>query len=138
MDNQKLKALAEYLEISIEDIEEGYNENYFDYEGKEYLVLTDEEADEKAGEYIKDSLWAFNSSFIIENSSILDFDEGSEKIIKAIQEQYENGNEAMKKLIDDMDDFISNAISADGRGRFINSYDGEEIEQEDYFIYRMN
>jgi hypothetical protein len=138
MDNQKLKALAEYLEISIEDIEEGYNENYFDYEGKEYLVLTDEEADEKAGEYIKDLLWAFNSSFIIENSSILDFDEGSEKIIKAIQEQYENGNEAMKKLIDDMDDFISNAISADGRGRFINSYDGEEIEQEDYFIYRMN
>lgn len=138
MDNQKLKALAEYLEISIEDIEEGYNENYFDYEGKEYLVLTDEEADEKAGEYIKDLLWAFNSSFIIENSSILDFDEGSEKIIKAIQEQYENGNEAIKKLIDDMDDFISNAISADGRGRFINSYDGEEIEQEDYFIYRMN
>jgi len=72
----------------------------------------------------------------------LDSDKGSEQIIKAIQEQCENGNEAMLKLIDDIDDFIGCAIKADGRGHFLNTYDGEEreieLEGKYYYIYKIN
>jgi hypothetical protein len=31
---------------------------------------------------------------------------------------------------------MKDAISTDGRGHFISSYDGEENEQGDYYIYR--
>ena len=50
----------------------------------------------------------------------------------------ESCNEALLKLIDDFDDFVEQAISADGRAHFLNSYDGEEIEEGEYFLYRVN
>ena len=41
-----------------------------------------------------------------------------------------------------MDEFIEDAISADGRGHFLSSYDSEEVEididDETYFAYRLN
>ena len=41
--------------------------SYIDLDGanvnESYMILTDEEADEKVKEYIKDSVWAFNCSF---------------------------------------------------------------------------
>lgn len=117
-------------------------EPYADDYNNDYLVLTDEEADEKAAEYIKDSVWAFNSGFIIQHSSALDFDDASEQVIRAIADQCERGNAAMSKLIDDMDEFIEDAISADGRGHFMSSYDGNEneetIEGQTFYIYRIN
>lgn len=144
MMNEKMEALRMFLGYdSMEDITEStYDENTFDTPDGEYMVLTDEEADEKADEYINDSVWAFNTNFIIEHSEVLDFDKASEQIVSAIQQQCESGNDAMKKLIDDMDEFVSDAISYDGRGHFLNTYDGEENEQSVndtmYFIYRMN
>ena len=46
--------------------------SYIDLDGanvnESYMVLTDEEADEKVKEYIKDSVWAFNSSFLSSHS----------------------------------------------------------------------
>jgi hypothetical protein len=105
-----------------------------------YIVLTDEEADKKCREYIEDSLWAFNSDFIISHSKALDFDKGSEAILKAIQQLCESGNDAVRRLIDDMDQFVQDAIDADGRGHFLNREDGTEEEQcvndEVYYIYR--
>lgn len=54
----------------------------------------------------------------------------------------------MAQLIgDNMQDFIEQAISSDGRGHFLNTYDGNESEFNcfDYtgenqylFVYRMN
>jgi hypothetical protein len=45
-------------------------------------------------------------------------------------------------LIDDFDYFIEDAINCDGRGHFISSYDGEEVEykykNQVYYIYRTN
>jgi hypothetical protein len=135
----KKKALAEHLEIKSSEIEQSsYNENIFEIGNQEYLVLTDDEADQRTKEYIADSVWAFNSDFIIEHSSALDYDEASKKVIMAIAEQYESGNEAMKKLIDNFDEFAEDAISADGRGHFLSSYDGEEWKNGDYYIYRIN
>jgi len=133
----------EQEKVNIEDITLTiYDEDIFNTPYGDYMVLSDEEADKKAEEYILDSLWAFNSNFIIQHSKILDFDAGSQQIIKAIQEQYESGNEAMGKLIDDLKEFVTDAIQADGRGHFLNTYDGQEHEEKDndeyIYIYKMS
>jgi hypothetical protein len=139
MKNSKIEVLAKFLQVEVEDLTvTKYDENTFEIGKKEYMILTEEEAQEKAKEYILSSIWAFNADFIIEHSKVLDFDDASRSIIKAIQEQCESGNEAMKKLIDDIDEFIDDAISTDGRGHFMSSYDGNEEQEGDYFIYRIN
>ena len=139
MKNGRIDVLAKFLQVEVDDLTvTKYDENNFEIGEKEYMILTEEEAQEKAKEYILDSIWAFNADFIIEHSKVLDFDDASQSIIKAIQEQCENGNEAMKKLIDDIDTFIEDAINADGRGHFMNSYDGNEAQEGEYFIYRIN
>ena len=45
MEEKKL-ALANYLGIDVDDLEEGYDESVFNYGNEYYRVLTDEEADE--------------------------------------------------------------------------------------------
>jgi len=136
----KVKALAKYLDCDPEDISEGYP-SYGDfmtleYGSEEYLVLTDEEADEACKEYVKDSVWAFNASFIIQHS---DLPWEAEEMIKGFQEsKCEDANETILALITDFDEFVEDAISADGRGHFLSGYDGDEVEDGDYFIYRVN
>ena len=45
-------------------------------------------------------------------------------------------------MIKDFDDFVSDAISSDGRGHFVANYDHdesiEEVNNTQYFIYRTN
>ncbi len=140
----RINALAEFMDVPVEYIKEDtqYGETTYLVSGKEFLVYTDEESNEKTAEYIKYSLWAFQPAFIIEHSSVLDKDKGSYKILEAIQEQCEEGNDAVTKLIDDVEDFVADAISTDGRGHFLNTYDSEEYsatyKAEKYFIYRTN
>lgn len=38
-------------------------DNYYTFANEEYLVLTDDEADDKVKEYIKETVWAFNPTF---------------------------------------------------------------------------
>jgi len=103
-----------------------------------YIVLTDEEADEMAANYIKDSLWAFNASFLSGETGI------DQSVFEAIQAngKCEGNNDAIESCIDDIDGFIQAAISADGRGHFMSSYDGYENEQTvnntTFYIYRIN
>ena len=118
-----------------------YEENNGDY-----LVLTNSEADEKAAEYIKDSLWAFNASFLAGETGI------DEEVFKAIQDngKCESNNNAIESCIDDMESFVNAAISADGRGHFLAGYDFEENEETvsiygegdaanaTFYIYRVN
>lgn len=127
-----------------DDFEEWCNENCLLIEedcteiDDEYSVYTDEEADEAVKEYIKESVWAFNASFIINHSSLPY--EAREMIEFFQREKCEGANETILALINDFDDFVSDAISADGRGHFLSSYDGEENEEtvngETYYIYR--
>jgi len=48
----------------------------------------------------------------------------------------------MEAIIEDMDSFVQDAISADGRGNFLSSYDGDEqeikIDGEYFYSYRAN
>lgn len=127
-----------------DDFEEWCNENClpvsdeYTYIDDDYLVCTDEEADEAAKQYIEESVWAFNASFII-NHSKLPY-EAREMIENLQTTKCEGANDTILALIDDFDEFVSAAISADGRGHFLSSYDGEENEEtvngETYFIYR--
>jgi hypothetical protein len=141
----KKEALAAFLEIDEKEIKEGYAENIFETEEAEYIVLTDTEADQSAKEYILDSLWAFNTDFILNHSKIMDdnlSDREEETVKKAFErmqsELCESANAIVKAIISDIDEFIQDAIDSDGRGHFINSYDGEENEHGEYYIYRTN
>lgn len=140
---EKKEVLAAYLEADIEDIfESRYDDCLFEYGQQEYLVLEDDEADKKAKEYILDSLWAFNANFIADHTK-QGYSTDLEKSIKQVQEKMcESANDMVKALIEDLDEFVADAISSDGRGHFFNTYDGEENEYftEDgtYYIYRVN
>lgn len=133
--------------------EEYCNENLTeisDYDNDNYLVLTDEEADEKAAEYIKNSLWAFNPSFL---ASMTDLDE---EVFQAISDngKCESNNDVIYNTIHKtcgIKEFVSASISSDGRGHFMSSYDGHENEETvnelneetgnnetTFYIYRTN
>lgn len=72
----KRQALANYLEVPLEDVVDGYDDDIFECNGAEYAVLTDSEADEAVVDEIENSiddlgLEAFTPSFqdwIIENA----------------------------------------------------------------------
>lgn len=112
-----------------------------EFDNDDYYILTDEEADEKAKQYIEDSLWAFTPSFL---ASMTDFDE---EIFQAIADngKCESNNDVIYNTIQKtcgIDDFVSAAISADGRGHFMSSYDGceneETVNDTTFYIYRLN
>jgi len=131
----KEKALKLFLELdTIEEAQELI-------ESGDYSVFTDEEADEAAREYILQSLWAFNADFIAGHTRGGYSDDLVESI-KALQKQCEGVNDAIFSMIEDLGHFVDEAISCDGRGHFMNSYDGEENEQhidgETFYIYRNN
>ena len=140
MTTLKIKALAEFVGCEVEDIEEGYREDIFEVGSKEYLVLTDAEADKQVAEYILDSLWAFNSSFIQAHSNLNDL--AINALHRAQEELCEDSNELVRGIIKDLNHFVNDAVSADGRGHFLSPYDGEENEEKIgdnwFFIYRQN
>jgi len=135
--NKRIKALAKFLDTDKDNVDEVlYGGNMFDAGGGEYLVLTDDEADDAAAEQIEQSLWIFNAEFIIGHTN-LPYD--AIEMIKSHQKtKYEDANDTIKALISDFDHFVSDAISSDGRGHFLAGYDSEEGEEDGYYIYRTN
>lgn len=132
---KKQKALAKYLEIKPSELETSrYDDDTFELGSHEYLVLTDDEADQKASDCIKDMAWAFRPEFLASHMTDVDASD-----LKPIQEKCESANPIILKLIDDVDHFVSDAVSSDGRGHFLSHYDGEEIElSKGLFAYRLN
>ena len=136
-------AKDEASEITEDDIsDKGYtcfDQNLLNYGSREYIVCTNEEADEAAREAISDSLWAFNLDFL---ASITRIDRG---VFKALQELCERSNPAVLSLVKDtcgLDKFVEEAVFTDGRGNFLSSYDGKEhyysYNGEEFYIYRIN
>lgn len=143
----KLEALKRFLinEDYIEESEElTYQEedNCFDTSVGEFLVLTDDEAEEKAREEIRQSLWAFNPDFILRHTKAYEntTEYEDEAIIEALKEMQsricESANELVYALINDFDEFCEDAIDEDGRGHFLSYYDGKEYESDNFYIYR--
>ena len=137
----KIQALATHLKVDALTIKQ-VTDKLYEAEGCEFLVLNDDEADEAARDYILETVWAFNAEFIASHSR----EELDHHAIKAINEMQaklcESANPIIKCLIKDLDFFVKDAIRVDGRGHFINSYDGEEhaikIDEEWFYIYRIN
>lgn len=133
---RKYCLLADYLKIPSAEAQELIDTG-------DYKVLTDDEANEQCAEYIKETLWAFNASFLAGHCGL------DEAVIKSIQDngKCEDNNPVFEKLITDMDRFIKDAVSDDGRGHFMSSYDGDEIElkfkprkgdTQYFYAYRIN
>jgi hypothetical protein len=167
LDEDKMKALAEFKGVELDDVEDS---NYaFEVDGEEWEVLTDREADEKLKDYIRESVWAFNTDFLASHidaedvvrqlglESSFEDEDGEEveigddeevihmntgmnlvELIKSFQEKFEDGNSDLIGMIGDFDRFVSDAESSDGRGHFLSGYDGEEVEMGKFFGYRIN
>lgn len=133
-------ALAKHLGEDFEDIEDE-NDNKYTSGREEYLVLTDEEADDAAREQINESLWAFNASFITDFCGL---SHRCEQALQKMQEELcEEANELIHALVGDgFDKFCEQAIGADGRGHFLAGYDHEENEiqfgEKTFYVYRQN
>ena len=122
-----------YSEISYN----GYNT--WSIAGADYMVLTDEEADEKAYEEIEEMLWAFNPDFLAKMTGL------DVAVFDTLSKLYEDSQEAIKAIVEatcGMDDLVHEAIRWDGRGHFLSNYDGREIELEVeweyYYCYRID
>lgn len=127
--------LADHLDMDFSDIDDAsYGDNRFEAGGDEYYVLTDDEADDLVKEKILDSVWAFNASFIIDNTELPY--EAKEMISSFQADKCEGANDTILAMIKDKDAFCEAAVSADGRGHFLSGYDGNETEHEGYYIYR--
>ena len=135
-EDPRVMALYKHLDLALEPIITYESNDIYSFDNEEYMILTDDEADEKVAEYIKETVWAFNPSFLSCHSGI------DEDVFKLLQDKCESSNEAILKLIKDFDHFVEDAVRSDGRGHFLSSYDGEENEQEHnnetYYIYRTN
>lgn len=134
--DERAVALSEFLECDADECEQSsYCDEEYDAPGGTYLVLTDSEADEKCKEYIRESLWAFNASFLGSMTGI------DEEMFSGMQDKCEGANDAFLRVVEStcgLDEFVEQATSADGRGHFLAGYDGDENERGEYFIYRTN
>ena len=140
----EMKNKKEALEMFLGEEVENLCDNTFESEsGEEYMVLTDDEADIEAGKNIRESLWAFNADFILQHTNFYHFSTEEEdqvfiNSLKTMQNTLcENANSLVYTMIEDLAIFIDDAIETDGRGHFISMYDGEENEQNGFYIYKM-
>lgn len=139
-----IEALAAHLGCDQDDLTKENYDHYglevFSLGRQEYAIGTDEEADQACKEYIKDSAWAFQSSFIC---NYCDLPSEMEEALEAMQSQKcESANDAIlaliKKTDGGLDGFVEEAVSSDGRGHFLSRYDGDENEENGFFIYRIS
>ena len=137
MKNQAIKELIEKqgLEGPACPYTHYEEENNYEIDGQEYLIVNEEEKEKELDAYIRSSIWAFKASFL---SGFLNIEE---KHIKTMQEAMnEDCNDIFLKLLNnDLSWFIQDAVKVDGAGHFLSGYDGNEIELEgNFFAYRTN
>lgn len=113
-----------------------------EYEGAgEYLVCSDKMADEQVKGEILSNLWAFKADFLAGETGL-----PSEAFSCMQEKMSENCNEAVRALVKSTcgeDSLVDAAVSADGRGHFLASYDSDEISYvtksgKTVYLYRCN
>jgi len=126
-EQEKIEALAKHLNCSIDEAINSMDD---------YLVYTDDEADEAVYNYIDESVCFFRSDFIAAHTEV------DKEVISKLQELHEDSNQAIKSLIKDFDHFVNDAVLCDGRAHYLSSYDGEEnevnVNGNTYYVYRSN
>lgn len=138
------KAVAQVADCKPSELTEEscdfYGLRLFSLGNTEYAVGTDEEADSAAQEYVTQSVWAFQSSFLASFTGL------PEEVFTALQDKCEDANDTFLTLINEVgagiEEFTSKAISSDGRGHFLSGYDGKEEEATVkgalFYVYRVN
>ena len=134
----KIESLAKFLNVESETIEANNDGETFEHDGSEYLILTDEEADAKCRDYVENTAWAFKAEFIASHTRN-GLNSAAIKALGKMQvELCENANELVLALVEDVNAFFQDAVRSDGRGHFLSSYDGEEVESGEFYIYQTN
>lgn len=128
--------LAHFVENNAESYD-FYGLPVVSFDGGEFAIAdSDATAEQAAHAYIRETVWAFNADFL---SSHMAGGKLTASQIEALRgDSCEDCNDAFLALIDEFDDFASDAISGDGMGHFLSSYDGEETEIGDFRVYRIN
>ena len=109
------------------------------WEGEEWLVATDAAAQELAEDEIWESAWATTPKFLethVPGGRVV-----AEAMAKAVERLGENANPAIQALIEadsGKEYFCEDVITEDGRGHILARYDGEELDADGIFFYRVN
>lgn len=139
-DPETAHALALMFDLSVNEIDDIIEEgdNRYTVQGVEYIAGDDDTMKEALIEEVKYSAWAFNASFLA------DFCDLPQEVFEALQPQCENANDAIIALIEKtgtLEDFAEAAESADGRGHFLNRWNGGEdsviLSGVEYYAYRQ-
>ena len=151
MEWHKTEALMKVLGVEAggEDVPE-YDESTeeFTYGREAYIVLTDEEADERAKANMRETLWAFQPSFLSSYVPALSSDAAQKAWSELAGRMCEGANPIVEGMLGSrIDEFMDDAIRADGRAHFMNTYDDREEEvtvtdpdgvSHTLYVYRMN
>lgn len=139
---QHLDLLSNLDDVSGEDLAEietytHYNDGLIiTIDGEEWVAYPDyEEAETAASEDISQLLWAFNADFLASETGL------DSIIFESLQPQCEGANDAILKLVEatcGLESFVETAIGYDGLGHFLASYDGNELELDDLYFFRLN
>lgn len=110
LENSKVIALAKHLDLSPEEASE-IIDNYgsYVYERKEYKVLTDDEANAEAYEYVEET-------YKMDLGEVIEY-----------MRKYIDYNLYMKENYENVD-----------RGEILSCVDGQEYESDGYYIYQIN
>jgi hypothetical protein len=143
MTNHATNLLAKWLGVEGDEISEArfdcYGLTVLEIGQESYAIGDDSQACWACKEYIKEAVWAFNGSFIAEACG-LPYELG-EVLSGYSSEKCEGANDALLALVNrtcGFDSFASRAVGDCGRGHFLASYDGDEINLGDgLFAYRI-
>lgn len=145
--SDEIIVLGLHLKLTLNETKEIEKEgdNTYKYDGEYYYCGADDEMFSIVKDYIEDTLWAFNNNFLWGYGSLRLMNAGDcDVILNAVKDKAEDGNEAIKALVDwnnNWDELVAAAIGAEGIGHFLNSYDGthEEVtyNEVDYIICKQ-
>lgn len=139
-DADRVRALCEHLGCQPDDLSLEKGDNYglpvYSLGRQEYAIGTDTEADSAVAQNIKDIIWAFNADFLAH------FTDLPVEMFQMSEKMCEGANDAFLKCVErspgGLAAFVSEAVSADGRGHFLGGYDGKENDEGEFYIYRTN
>lgn len=105
-------------------------------DGDGYAVAESEQkAFEACCEYVEDSLCHFRPTFLAEQTEL------PVEIFEALASRDFNDSSVYKTLIErvtTIENFTQAAIDCDGRGHFLNNWDGNEYEIGEYLLYQVD
>jgi len=125
--------IADGCPTAYNNIVDGYADNFYECDNVEYMVLDEDEVYDMVTEYITEMIGSFNPWFLVDHST-LEYD----TIVNLQKGGCGQLDEIILQTIDDIAKLVDDAICADGAAHFLSTYDGDEYESGDYFIYRVN